>query len=78
MYKVMTTIVPISEMRDTTRMMELSEKEPVFITKNGYGVRVLMNLETYNRIQEVLLDLDLDAAYQKSEQDGKTKMRSRS
>ena len=50
MYVIMVNIVPITEMRNTTKMFELSENEPVYITKNGYGSRVLMNIQTYNYI----------------------------
>jgi len=67
----MAAIVPITEMRNTAKMFEMSENEPVFITKNGYGSRVLMNIETYNRIKEILLDIELEEAYQKSENDGR-------
>lgn len=57
MYVIMVNIVPITEMRNTTKMFELSENEPVYITKNGYGSRVLMNIQTYNYIKELLLDV---------------------
>ena len=67
----MATIVPITEMRNTAKMFEMSENEPVYITKNGYGSRVLMNIETYNRIKEIILDIELEEAYQKSETDGR-------
>jgi len=65
----MTLIVPITEMRDTSKMFEMSENQPVFITKNGYGSRVLLNLEHYNRVKEILLDLELEERYQRSEKD---------
>ena len=64
----MTQIVPITEMRDTSKMFELSEKQPVFITKNGYGSRVLINIDLYNRIKDILLDIELEERYQRSEQ----------
>ena len=63
----MVNIVPITEMRNTTKMFELSENEPVYITKNGYGSRVLMNIQTYNYIKELLLDVQLEEYYQRSE-----------
>ena len=68
---VMTQIVPITEMRNTSKMFELSENQPVYITKNGYGSRVLMNIETYNKIKELLLDLELEERFKRSETDGK-------
>lgn len=67
----MTKIVPITEMRNTSKMFEMSENQPVYITKNGYGSRVLLNIETYNKMKELLLNLELEERYQKSETDGK-------
>lgn len=71
MYVIMVNIAPITEMRNTTKMFELSENEPVYITKNGYGSRVLMNIQTYNYIKELLLDVQLEEYYQRSEVDGR-------
>ena len=67
----MTLIVPITEMRNTSKMFELSENQPVYITKNGYGSRVLINIEAYNRIKELLLDLELEERFKRSETDGR-------
>ncbi len=44
-----------TSIRDLKKTSELSEicrnaKEPVFITKNGYGDMVIMSMETYERI----------------------------
>ena len=66
----MTQIVPITELRNTAKMFEMSEKEPVYITKNGYGSRVLLNIEVYNRVKDLILDLELEERYQRSETDG--------
>ncbi len=66
----MTVIVPITDMRNTSKMFELSETQPVFITKNGYGSRVLLNIEQYNKIKEILLDLELEERYKRSESGG--------
>ncbi len=68
---MMTQIVPITEMRNTSKMFELSENQPVYITKNGYGSRVLINIEAYNRIKELLLDLELEERFKRSETDGR-------
>ena len=43
----MTIIVPITDMRNTSKMYELSETQPVFITKNGYGDMVIMSMSYY-------------------------------
>ena len=68
---MMIQIVPITEMRNTSKMFELSENQPVYITKNGYGSRVLINIEAYNRIKELLLDLELEERFKRSETDGR-------
>lgn len=54
----MSTIIPIKELRDTNAISErmATSNEPVFVTKNGYGVFVMMNMETYER-SLALLDL---------------------
>ena len=67
---MMTQIVPITEMRNTSKMFEMSENQPVYITKNGYGSRVLLNIEAYNKIKELLLDFELEERFQRSETDG--------
>lgn len=45
----MPVIVPIRDLKNTTRISELcnSEKRPVFITKNGYGDMVIMSMAFY-------------------------------
>ncbi|EEG76391.1 type II toxin-antitoxin system prevent-host-death family antitoxin [Dethiobacter alkaliphilus] len=47
----MPSIRPITDLRNTTEISELchSKKEPIFITKNGYGDLVIMSIETYER-----------------------------
>ena len=45
----MIEIRPIKDLRDTTQISKLCEesKEPIYITKNGYGHLVVMSMETY-------------------------------
>lgn len=45
-------IVPIRDLRDTNAISEACNRsrEPIFITKNGYGDMVLMNMEVYERL----------------------------
>jgi PHD/YefM family antitoxin component YafN of YafNO toxin-antitoxin module len=47
----MPEIRPIKDLRNTTEISELCHeiKEPVFITKNGYGDLVVMSMETYEK-----------------------------
>lgn len=45
----MPQIRPITDLRNTNEISEIchKSKEPVFITKNGYGDMVVMSIETY-------------------------------
>ncbi|MGN9166184.1 type II toxin-antitoxin system Phd/YefM family antitoxin [Tissierellaceae bacterium HCP3S3_D8] len=47
----MPEIRPIKDLRDTAKISKLcyETKEPIFITKNGYGDLVVMSMETYER-----------------------------
>lgn len=57
----MPQIRPITDLRNTNEISEIchAQKEPVFITKNGYGDLVVMSIETY---EEMLENRALDAA----------------
>ena len=66
----MTTILPISEMRDTAKILDLCGKEPVFITKNGYGCMVILDISTFNEMEEKLLDIELQENYRRSLEEG--------
>ena len=48
---IMPEIRPIKDLRNTTEISELCHqiKEPLFITKNGYGDLVVMSMETYEK-----------------------------
>jgi PHD/YefM family antitoxin component YafN of YafNO toxin-antitoxin module len=59
----MPKIIPIKELKDTGRLSTMVQeaKEPVFVTKNGYGDMVIMSMETYEqtmRLQSLLIQLD--------------------
>ena len=47
----MPKIIPITDLRNTTKISELchGKNEPVFITKNGYSDLVIMSMETYEK-----------------------------
>jgi PHD/YefM family antitoxin component YafN of YafNO toxin-antitoxin module len=47
----MPQIRPITDLRNTNEISEMCHKlkEPIFITKNGYGDLVIMSMETYER-----------------------------
>ena len=57
----MPQIRPITDLRNTTEISDIchAKKEPVFITKNGYGDLVVMSIETY---EEMMENYALDAA----------------
>ena len=50
----MPLIRPITDLRNTNEISEIcnSRKEPVFITKNGYGDLVIMSIATYESMLE--------------------------
>ncbi|SEP75366.1 prevent-host-death family protein [Lachnospiraceae bacterium NE2001] len=63
----MPQIIPITELRNTSEILERchSTSEPIFITKNGFGDLVIMSMETYDSIMETLV---VDKAILASEQ----------
>lgn len=50
----MLQIRPITDLRNTTEISEIchANREPLFITKNGYGDLVVMSIETYEEMIE--------------------------
>lgn len=50
----MPQIRPITDLRNTTEISELchARREPLFITKNGYGDLVVMSIEAYEEMVE--------------------------
>lgn len=50
----MPQIRPITDLRNTTEISEIchAKKEPLFITKNGYGDLVVMSIEAYEEMLE--------------------------
>lgn len=62
----MPQIRPITDLRNTTEISEIchAKKEPVFITKNGYGDLVIMSMEAY---EDMVNNIAADAAIFESE-----------
>ena len=62
----MPQIRPITDLRNTNEISELchASKEPVFITKNGYGDLVVMSIEAYDELIETAA---IDAAISEAE-----------
>ena len=48
----MPKIIPIRDLRDTTKISEMcsASPEPIFVTKNGYGDMVLMSMSVYEQV----------------------------
>lgn len=48
----MPVIRPIKDLRNTNEISELchQNKEPIFVTRNGYGDLVVMSMETYEQL----------------------------
>ena len=51
----MPQIRPITDLRNTTEISEIchAKREPLFITKNGYGDLVVMSIETYEELMDI-------------------------
>ena len=62
----MPQIRPITDLRNTNEISDLchAKKEPIFITKNGYGDLVIMSIETFD---SMLKNCELDAAIAEAE-----------
>ena len=62
----MPQIMPIKELRNTNDISERchAKREPIFITKNGYGDLVVMSMETY---EDILASTEIDNAIAESE-----------
>lgn len=46
----MPQIIPIRDLKNTSVVSQMchESKEPIYVTKNGYGDMVIMSMETYN------------------------------
>ena len=69
----MPQIRPITDLRNTTEISDLchARREPVFITKNGYGDLVVMSIETYESMLETAaVDAAIAEAEAEFERDG--------
>ena len=49
----MPRIIPIRDLKNTTHISQMCKesKEPIFITKNGYGDMVVLSMEAYENLQ---------------------------
>ena len=69
----MPQIRPITDLRNTTEISELchANREPLFITKNGYGDLVVMSIEMYEEmIETARTDMAISEAEKEFSADG--------
>lgn len=70
----MPQIRPITDLRNTNEISELchAKREPIFITKNGYGDLVVMSMDTYEALLGVRdVDRGISEAESQFREDGK-------
>ena len=69
----MPQIRPITDLRNTNEISDIchASREPVFITKNGYGDLVVMSIETYEAmVENTAIDAAISEAEAEFGQDG--------
>ena len=64
----MPQIRPITDLRNTNEISEVchAKREPLFITKNGYGDLVVMSIEAY---EDLIGTVQIDRAISEAEQE---------
>jgi prevent-host-death family protein len=70
---IMPMIRPITDLRNTNEISELChmKKEPIFITKNGYGDLVVMSIEAYENLMNITqTDQAISRAEKEQKKDG--------
>ena len=69
----MPRIIPIRDLKDTVAISQMcsESKEPIYITKNGYGDMVLMSMKAYEERMMMLDVYDRLAAAEDEVQAGK-------
>ena len=70
----MPQIRPITDLRNTNEISSLCHagREPIFITKNGYGDMVIMSMEAYDELLSIAVtDAAIVDAERELEQGGK-------
>ena len=71
----MPMIMPIRDLRDTSKVSELAHEqhEPIFVTKNGYSDLVIMSVEYYERfVREYRIDQAIFEAEREFAETGET------
>ena len=54
--QIMPQIIPIKDLKNTSEISEMCHKtkEPIYVTKNGYGDMVIMSMEIYESTMKQL------------------------
>lgn len=63
----MPQIIPIKDLKNTSEISEMCHKakEPIYITKNGYGDMVIMSMEIYeNTMKKIAMYHDIEVSEQ--------------
>lgn len=69
----MPQIIPIKDLKNTSEISQLCHrsKEPIFVTKNGYGDMVIMSIQMYEEKMQMLDVYSKLAAAEKQVEEGK-------
>ena len=69
----MPQIRPITDLRNTNEISDIchAKREPIFITKNGYGDLVVMSIEAYEAmVENAAMDTAISEAEAEYEREG--------
>ena len=68
----MPQIIPIKDLKNTSEISDMCKKtkEPIYITKNGYGDMVIMSMDTYEEtMKQISKYRDIEISEQQIEKD---------
>jgi prevent-host-death family protein len=68
----MPQIIPIKDLKNTSEISDMCKKtkEPIYITKNGYGDMVIMSMDTYEEtMKQLSMYRDIEISEQQVEKD---------
>ena len=68
----MPQIIPIKDLKNTSEISDMCKKtkEPIDITKNGYGDMVIMSMDTYEEtMKQLSMYRDIEISEQQIEKD---------
>ena len=64
--------IPIKDLKNTSEISDMFKKtkEPIYITKNGYGDMVIMSMDTYEEtMKQLSMYRDIEISEQQVEKD---------